>query len=358
MKKYGVIMAGGNGTRFWPLSRRETPKHLLNLSGKELMINEAVDRLSYTVDNKDIFIVTNVAQFESIIKATDGRISFDHVLSEPAARNTAACIGYAAIEIIKKYGDGIMIVTPSDTFIKDTAVFTRILSRAVEAAEKCDKLVTIGITPTFPSTGYGYIKYDNNEVADIKSVSEFKEKPDEKKAMAYFESGNYLWNSGMFVWKASVILKNFKRFIPDIYNDIMKIGDAMGKDNEYKLVSDIYAKIRSISVDYAVMEPCAAAKDVLVVPGDFGWNDLGSWDMMEVLHDVDENGNIVFGDAITVNTTNSIVYSNKKMITTVDIDNLIVVETSDAIMICPKNKAQDVKLITDTLEAMGRTELL
>ena len=161
MNKYGVIMAGGGGTRFWPLSRQKTPKQLLNLSGKELMVNEAIDRLSYTADKKDIFIVTNAAQVESMLKATTGRITPDHILSEPSARNTAACIGYAAMEILKKYGDGIMVITPSDAYIRDTAGFTRVLTEAVKAAEEQDKLVTIGITPTFPATGYGYIKFDS-----------------------------------------------------------------------------------------------------------------------------------------------------------------------------------------------------
>lgn len=358
MKKYGVIMAGGGGTRFWPLSRQKTPKQLLNLTGKEIMVNEAIDRLSYTANKYDIFIVTNAAQVDPMIQVTSGRILPNHILSEPAARNTAACVGYAAMEIVKKYGDGVMVITPSDAYIKDTAGFTRTLTEAVNAAEQTDKLVTIGITPTFPATGYGYIKFDKTQQDIAKTVAEFKEKPDEETAKAYLATGAYVWNSGMFVWKASVILKKFEQFIPDIYADLNKIGDAMDTEVEKETIENVYPNIRKISVDYAIMEPSAANGDVLVVPGEFGWNDVGSWDMMGVLHEKDENGNIAIGDTITINTTNSIVYSSKKLVATVGVDNLVIVDTPDAIMVCNKDKAQDVKLIVDQLNADGRKELL
>jgi mannose-1-phosphate guanylyltransferase len=358
MKKYGVIMAGGGGTRFWPLSRQKTPKQLLNLTGKELMVNEAVDRLAYVADKEDIFIVTNATQVEAMAKATVGRITPNHILSEPSARNTAACVGYAAMEIVKKYGDGVMVITPSDAYIKDTATFTRTLAEAVKVAEYQDKLVTIGIAPTFPATGYGYIKFDKTQDLDTKTVSEFKEKPDEKIAKEYFESGEYAWNSGMFVWKASVILSRFEKLIPDIYADLETIGNAMGKENEYEVINEVYPNIRKISIDYAVMEPAAANGDVCVVPGEFGWSDVGSWDMMGVLHESDENGNIILGDTVSINTTNSILYSRGRMIATVGVDNLIVVATSDAVLVCNKDKAQDVKLIVDTLNEAERKELL
>ena len=358
MKKYGVIMAGGGGTRFWPLSRQKNPKQLLNLTGKDLMVNEAIDRLFYTADKKDIFIVTNAAQVESMRKATKGRIRPDHILSEPSARNTAACVGYAAMEIVKKYGDGVMVITPSDAYIKDTAAFTRTLSEAVKAAEERDKLVTIGIAPTFPATGYGYIRFDKTQDTAAKTVAEFKEKPDEETARAYLETGAYAWNSGMFIWKAGVILDKFRQFIPDIYADLKQIGDAIGQDNEYDVVNAVYPNIRKISVDYAIMEPSASSGDVLVVPGEFGWNDVGSWDMMGVLHETDGQGNIALGDVIAINTTSSIVYSSKKLVAVVGVDNLVVVETPDAIMVCGKDKAQDVKLIVDNLNATGRKEFL
>ena len=358
MKKYGVIMAGGGGTRFWPLSRQKTPKQLLSLSGKELMVNEAIDRLSYTADKNDIFIVTNVSQVEPMLKATEGRIIPNHILSEPSARNTAACVGYAAMEIVRKYGDGVMVITPSDANIKDTPTFTRVLAEAIKAAEEQNKLVTIGIIPTFPATGYGYIKFDKSQDTPAKTVAEFKEKPDEETAKEYIATGSYAWNSGMFIWKASTILEKFQQFISDIYADLCKIGDAMNTDEEKEAIESVYPNIRKISVDYAIMEPSAANGDVLVVLGEFGWNDVGSWDMMNVLHDEDDNGNIMLGDTIAVNTTNSTIYSSKKLVAAVGVANLVIVETPDAIMVCNKDKAQDVKLIVDALNAADRKELL
>lgn len=357
MKKYGVIMAGGGGTRFWPLSRQKTPKQLLNLTGKDKMVNEAVDRLSYTADKDDIFIVTNVTQVPPMLEATAGRIRPDHILPEPSARNTAACVGYAAMEILRKYGDGVMVITPSDAYIKDTPAFTRVLSEAVKAAEEQDKLVTVGITPTFPSTGYGYIQFDKNGEAAM-PVLEFKEKPDEETAKAYLATGRYAWNSGMFIWKASTILEKFKALIPDIYADLEKIGDTMGTPAEKETIEAIYPNIRKISVDYAIMEPSAAAGDVLVVAGEFGWNDVGSWDMMGVLHEADAQGNIGLGDTLAIDTTGSVLYSSGKLVAAVGVQDLVIVETPDAIMVCHKDKAQDVKRIVDALKDADRTELL
>lgn len=358
MRVYGVIMAGGGGTRFWPLSRQKKPKQLLNLSGKALMINEAVERLSYTAKQEDIFIVTNSEQVSDMRKAVAEQIPSDHILSEPSSRNTSACIGYAAMEIIKKYGDGIMVITPSDAYIQDTASFTRTLATAVRAAEKEDKLITIGITPSFPATGYGYIKFDKEQNAEAKTVLKFKEKPDEETAKSYLSTGRYVWNSGMFIWKASTILKKFKEFIPDIYADIEKIGKAMNTDDEYRTIDKVYSEIRKISVDYAILEPSSIAGDVLVVPGNFGWNDVGSWDMMEVLHKPDSNGNIKIGDVLDIDTKNSVIYSNGRFVSVLGVENLIVVETSDSVMICDKGKAQDVKKIVDAIQEEGRTELL
>lgn len=369
MKVYGVIMAGGGGTRFWPLSRQAKPKQLLNLSGKEIMVNEAVDRLARTADKDDIFIVTNKTQAEAMKSVTAGRIKQDHILAEPSARNTAACIGYAAMEILKKCGDGIMVITPSDAFIKNSDEFTRVLSVAVKEAEDNDKLVTVGITPTFPSTGYGYIKFtkessasgadmaavpDNMGLRAMK-VEEFKEKPDLATAKEYVASGCYAWNSGMFIWKASTILKNFEKFLPEIYADIQKIGDAMGTASEYDVINSVYPQIQSISIDYGIMEK---SSDVMVVPGEFGWNDVGSFDMLKVMHDEDSDGNVVVGNCVNIDTKNSVVYSSGRLVTTLGLDNVVVVETEDGIMVCNKDRVQDVKLIVEKLKADGMKEYL
>lgn len=321
------------------------------------MVNETVDRMATAVPQDNIFIVTAAVQAPQMLDATTGRVKPDHVLAEPAARNTAACIGYAAMEIVKKYGDGVMLITPADHYIKDVPTLTKIFNTAIKTAEATDKLVTIGITPTFPATGFGYIKYQRSEEA-AKRAEEFKEKPDAVTAQQYVDSGEYVWNSGMFIWKASVILKKFEEYIPDIYTDLEKIGNAMGTEDEYQVLNEVYPDIRKISIDYAVMEPSAAKGDVLTVPGDFGWNDVGSWDMMTVLHDPDENGNVLLGNTLAVNTTNSICYSSGKLVSVVGMDNVVVVETPDAIMVCPKDQAQDVKCIVDKLAEQRKKEYL
>ncbi len=358
MKHYGIIMAGGGGTRFWPLSRQKTPKQLLNLSGKDLMVNEAVERMATVIGKSNIFIVTADVQAPAMITATQGKVFPGNILAEPAARNTAACIGYSAMEILRKYGDGVMIITPADHYIEDVPALTEIFKSAILTAEENDKLVTIGLKPTFPSTGFGYIKYDHETDGEVKSVIEFREKPDEETAKKYVESGRYAWNSGMFIWKASLILKKLEEYAPDIYEDLKTIGDAMNTPQEQEVLHNVYPNIRKISIDYAVMEPSAANGDVLVIHGDCGWNDVGSWDMMDILHDPDENGNICLGDVMTVNVKDAVIYSSTRTVTAVDVENIVIVETPDAIMVCRKDKAQEVKKIVDALNEVGRRELL
>lgn len=348
-------MAGGGGTRFWPLSRKARPKQFLNLTGKDILVNETIDRLSGCIAAEDIFIVTNVTQAELTLQETKGRIRRDHVLAEPAARNTAACIGYAAMEILKKYGDGIMCILPSDAYIQKVDVYREVIEKAVRTAEETDALVTIGITPTFPSTGYGYIKRVAKEAAVWYPVEEFVEKPDLETAKEYLADGNYLWNSGMFIWKASTILKKFEKLLPDIYECLVKIGDAMGTEQEKEVLNEVYPVIPKISVDYGIME---RSDDVVVLEGDFGWNDVGSYDALEVLYAPDENGNLQYGDCSLIDTENCICYAKDKLIATIGLKDVIVVETEDAVLVCPKDRAQDVKKITEKLEKDGKTEYL
>lgn len=356
MKTYGVIMAGGGGTRFWPMSRKAVPKQLLNLSGKDLMVNDTIDRFEGMIEKEDIYIVTNVVQADTMREATKGRLLEEHILAEPAARNTAACIGYAAMEIVKKRGDGIMCILASDHYIKDTDGFREILKKAAETAEKTDALVTIGINPTFPSTGYGYIRCgENAEGTEAFKVLDFVEKPDLETAMDYLDEGSYLWNSGMFIWKASTILGYFERLLPDIYACLVKIGDAMGTPDEQKVIEEVYPVIPKISIDYGIME---RADHVLVLGGEFGWNDIGSFDALQAIYDPDENGNIGAGKRVMIDTKNSIICANERLVATIGVEDVIVVETKDAVLVCHKSNAQDVKKVVEELEQMGETQYL
>ncbi len=358
MRCYGVIMAGGGGTRFWPLSRQDKPKQLLNLSGNDLLINETIDRLNRVIGLDDIFIVTNREQAQKTLELTNGRIKPDHILVEPCARNTCACIGYAAMEILTKYDDGLMVVLPADAYIKDVDSYVKNLRYAIKAAEAQDKLFTIGVEPSFPSTGYGYIRYDRRQEGIVKPVLEYKEKPDVATAAQYISTGEYLWNCGIFVWKASTILDKIRQHAEDIADQLTLLGEAMLTGQEECVKENIYPQLRKISIDYAVMEPSASAGDVVVIQGSFGWSDVGSWDMLQTIHHADTSGNILFGDALTLETENCVVYSKKKLIATLGVNNIVIVETDDAIFVCSKDKAQNVKSIVDVLIQEGRNDLL
>lgn len=349
---YGVIMAGGGGTRFWPLSRRRTPKQLLNLSGKDIMVNEAADRLAQVAAYRNLYIVTNCEQAEEMKRVTAGRIRADHILSEPAARNTAACIGYAAMKIVHDRGDGILVVTPSDAYIRDTQAFAAVLERAVDAA-RGGALVTVGITPTFPATGYGYIRCAKGEGA--LPVEQFIEKPPREKAEEYLASGRYFWNSGMFIWKASVILQRIEALLPELYSGLQTIAASFGREDEVRVTAQVYPTLPSVSVDKGILE---RTDGILVVPGEFGWNDVGSWDMLGALHPCDENGNIAVGDTIAVDTENTVLYAGGRLVAAVGVSDLVVVETPDAVLVCHRSAAQDVKKIVDRLKEAGREELL
>lgn len=350
---YGVIMAGGGGTRFWPLSRKERPKQLLNLSGKDLMINETLARLLKVTASENIYIVTNVGQVAAMKKAVGGRIPSENILSEPAARNTSACIGYAAAKIIKTRGDGVMIVTPSDAYVQNEIEYANVLKHAAVAAEN-GGIVTVGIKPAFPSTGYGYIKYEKSD-KKVNKAYRFVEKPDRVTAERYFNEGGYAWNSGIFIWKASVALDKIKMFLPDVYSDITRISEVIGTEKEIETLNEVYPSIRAISIDYGVMEK---SDDIRVIEGDFGWNDVGSWDMLNILHKTDENGNIAVGDAVIVDSKDSTVYSENRTVAVLGLDGIVVAETEDAVLVCPKSRAQDVKKIVEELNAKGKKDLL
>lgn len=355
MKTFGIIMAGGGGTRFWPLSTKAEPKQFLNLSGKDILVNETIDRQTAFIQKEDIFIVTNASQAKLMLEKTEGRIAEDHILAEPAARNTAACIGYAAMKIRKKYGDGILCIFAADHHIQDEEEYGRVMRLAVQTAEETDGLVTIGIRPTFPSTGYGYIRNSAEEGKAYRRVEEFVEKPDLETASAYVEAGNYAWNSGMFVWKASTILGYFERLLPDIYAHLVTIGEAMGTEREQEVLWQVYPSIPKISVDYGIME---RADHVLMLEGDFGWSDVGSWDTLDSVQKRDANGNITSGNTLLLDAKDCVIYGKNKLIAAIGVENLIVVEADQAVLVCPVDQAQRVKEAVEALSAAGREEFL
>lgn len=355
MKIYGVIMAGGGGTRFWPLSRRRKPKQLLNLSGNDLMINETIERIHRFIDYENILIVTNIEQVSDMMNAVGEKIKQENILVEPTARNTSACIGYAAEVIEKRFGGGIMCVFPSDHHIENAEEFVRIVNLGIQEVIKRDCIMTIGIQPVFPATGYGYIKFTDEEGIS-KAVEQFVEKPDRERAEQYLVEGKYLWNSGMFIWKTVTILREIKNHIPEVFACIEQIGRSVGKTEEKDVIEQVYPVIPKISIDYGVME---RSEIVRVIGGDFGWNDVGSWDMLEVLHGKDAQGNVSTGVHYGIDTKNSVIYgAGKKVVTTIGVEDIVVVDTEDALLVCKKDRVQDVKKMVDLLIESNHSELL
>ena len=248
-----------------------------------------------------------------------------------------------------------MCVFPADHCIQNLKKFGEVFKLAAEVADKENKLVTVGITPTFPSTGYGYIRYDKDMSSKVLPVKEFVEKPNYETAVSYLDAGCYAWNSGMFVWKASVILEKFKELLPDIYGCIEKIGAAMGTEQEQAVIDEIYPVIPKISVDYGIME---RADNVVVIPAEMGWDDVGSWETLGVLYDKDEQGNILRGEQVNIDTKDCISYAKNGLIATIGVENLIIVQTEDAVLVCSKDRAQDVKQVVDILKEQGKKEYL
>jgi len=349
---HAVIMAGGRGTRFWPRSREKKPKHLLDIVSDRTIIQETVDRIRPLVQPKNILIVTGRKHARELMKQLP-EVPEKNIIIEPVGRNTAACIGLAALHIQKKAKDDIMVVLPSDHAIGDPERYRTVIAAAARAADKENALVTVGIKPLSPHTGFGYLeggaslgRISGEEVFSVKSI---REKPDAKKARAFVQSGKFFWNSGMFVWKASTILKEIEQCLPDLYAGLMEIKSSLGTPSETRTVSRIYRGLASISIDYGVMEK---AQNVLVLPAEFGWSDVGSWDALWEISAKDQQGNAHTGGSpvLLADTGNSLVYSPKKLVALVGMKDVIVVETKDALLICKRGRSQDVKKIVDALE--------
>lgn len=360
MKKTAVIMAGGGGTRFWPVSRMTTPKQLARLTGDDVMINETIKHFDHIISREDTFIVTNEKQAELMSNILFEEVDRSHILIEPVQMNTAPCILYAALTMKKLYGDAVMAVLPSDHYIGDIREYERVLKLAMDTAEETDKIVTIGIRPSFPSTGYGYIRFSRDPIAsgsEVYNLRRFVEKPGLSIAREYVDSGRYLWNSGMFIWKASVILDCFKRYLPDMYEKMEAVYDRLDTPDEKAAIAEVYPTLEKVSVDYGIMEK---AEGVLCIPAEFGWNDVGSWDALDKVFKTDSKGNVIVGKTELIDCSNNVFFdkSGDRLITAIGIKDTVVVQTDDAIMVCSKDCVQDVKLMVDRLKATGREDLL
>lgn len=334
-------MAGGKGTRLWPRSREKFPKQFLEvIPGQGTLLQQSVKRISSLVDIKDVFIVTSRI-YKDIVSKQLPKLPKRNILCEPEGRNTSPAIEYASLVIKERYGDNVIsFVLPSDHIILKQQEFITCLKHAAQLANK-GSLVTLGIKPTEPNTGYGYIKVIKNS----ETAEKFVEKPDLKTAKVYYKSGNYYWNSGMFIWKISSIEKAFKQYMSKQHNAFIDLFKLKEKQREVKL-PNVYKSLESISIDYAVMEK---ANNVKVVKSDFGWDDVGSWLSLERINKLDKDKNYLDGNVIALDTKSSIIKSDKKLIATLGLKDVVVIDSKDAILIASKGSVKDIKKIFERL---------
>ncbi|MGI6680883.1 MAG: mannose-1-phosphate guanylyltransferase [Bdellovibrionota bacterium] len=350
---YMVIMAGGGGTRFWPLGKKAMPKQFLSISknGVSMIANTANRAKRFT--NNDVHVVTN-KKYADLVRS---HINNARIICEPVAKNTAPPIGLAALYLLKQNKDAIMIVCPSDHVIKNLDKLIEIYKEAIALAESRKTLITIGVTPEYPHTGYGYIKMGEHISNNSYTVERFVEKPKLELAKEYIATKKYLWNSGIFVWRADVILRKIKEYMPNLYENLMVINEAIGTPNENSVIEEYFPKIEAQSIDYGVMEK---AKDVCIVKADnLCWNDVGSLKEWGDNFSKDSDGNVNVGNGLLINTKNSICFAESDIPTfLLNVENVIVVNTGKEVLVCDKDTSQDVKLIVEELKKQNREDLL
>jgi mannose-1-phosphate guanylyltransferase len=355
---YVVIMAGGQGTRFWPRSRRQRPKQLLNIVGETTMLEQTVARLSPLVPTERIVVVAGRA-YHDLIRDSLPQLPDANFLFEPIGRNTAACVAWAALWVQQRAPDTVMAVLPADHLIRNEPEFLRVLTVAAQAAQPFNRLVTLGIQPTHPETGYGYIRVgeDGHRIdgRDVYRVAQFVEKPSRQKAEQFLAEGKYFWNSGMFIWRAASIWYEISRYLPQLTRELEAIRQATTADELTTVLDAVYPRLPSVSIDVGVME---RAQDVWVVPADIGWSDVGSWRALSELLTPDTQGNVVIGNLRGIDTNGCFIYSPQKLVATIGITDLVVIETDDVVLICPKDRDQDVRKLVELLEREGRQDLL
>ena len=342
-----LIMAGGKGERFWPRSREAYPKQFIDILGcGKTMLQLTVNRILPLTGIENIYVATN-ENYRNLVQEQLPDLPSCNILCEPVARNTAPCIGLGAAYMMKKHEDAVMMVLASDHLIRQENVYRDIMREAIQIAEKGDNIVTIGIMPSYPETGYGYIR--RNMAVSLENANKvecFVEKPSRETAKRYLASGEYLWNSGMFIWKTSTVMKAMKSFLPDIYGHLAKISSHIGMKDEKKVLQEEFLAMRSISVDYGIMEK---ASDIYILPGMFGWDDVGSWLAVERFKESDEDNNIFEGNVISAKTRNSIIEGGDRLIAAVGLDGIVVVDTDDATLISDKLHIEEIKKVLGQL---------
>jgi len=359
MELYALIMAGGEGKRFWPLSKKSRPKQFLPLAGEKSLIRETVDRILPLIPIERIYIVTGDIYADQTLEHLP-ELPEGNLILEPVGKNTAPCIAYGTLRIKKLNENSVTVVLPADHVIGDDEEFRSVLSFAANVANtKIDNgkypLITLGVTPTMPETGYGYIKGTNNKVESAENysaykVQEFTEKPNLKTALSFLEQGGYYWNSGIFIWRSSSIISAFSEVLPEWHDYFDEISSNIGSLSEGDSVSKFYGSIFGGSIDKLILEH---ADNTLVIPISFPWSDVGSWKALDEYLRVEENESIVRGKAVSIDSSGCLVFSHDKLIALVGVEDLVVVESEDSILVLNKERSQDVKKV---IEEINKTQ--
>ena len=358
---HAVIIAGGSGTRFWPKSRENLPKQLLNISGQETLIQNTVGRISSIISAENIWVITNEQHaFETCYQLKKMGFPPSQLLTEPIARNTAAAIGYSAKILSQRNPDAIMAVFPADHVITTIEPFLKLLKQAETIANE-NHLVTLGIKPTSPETGYGYIKQGKAIEENSFKVDRFIEKPDKLTAEKYLKEGSYYWNSGIFVWKVSTLLNEISLYLPKLHEQLEELtsntAPIKGKYPYQKLSESgkkIFHSLESVSIDHGVMEK---STNVAVLPAEIGWNDVGTWTSLAEISKNDSHGNVINGNVVSVENSDSIIQAENRLVAALGLKNIIVVDTPDALLVCAKERAQDIKKIVEKIKLEKRPEV-
>src|SRR5881296_4050334 len=361
---HAVILAGGRGTRFWPRSRTRTPKQLLNIVGKDTMLEQTVARLRPLIPAERIWTVTNSEQAAAVRKQVSAAAR-RRVLTEPVGRNTAAAIALAAIHVRDAaLGDALLAVLPADHYIEQAEKYRKIVTAALNMAREPGRMVVLGIPPTRPETGFGYVERTGEPITakgfPVFAVRRFTEKPELKLAQEYVASGNYHWNAGMFFWRVSTFLENLKALLPKTYAALEELTESIGTRSYDRKLHAIYPKLENISVDSAILEPATRVEGpprVFVIPAEVGWSDIGSWAAVYELLAKKTGENVLAGQGHTLDAEGNFFWSPSKFVAAIGVRDLVVVETPDALLICPRDRAQDVGKIVKWLEAQRRKEL-
>jgi len=349
---YAVIVAGGRGKRFWPLSREAKPKQLIALDGDKTLLRKTIERISPLIPKERIFIITARSHSKHVLESAHD-LPVENIIIEPKGRNTAPAIAFPASILLKKDPNALMVVLPADHVVGKEEKLIEDINTAIELAEMKKMIVTFGIRPTYPETGYGYIEVSNKIDSSYFHVRSFMEKPNRKKAKFYLESGRYLWNSGMFVFRADIFMARVKACLPKLNSAIEKHHlQGAGADS----LEEFYGSIEPVSIDKGVMEKSADV--IAVIAANFSWNDVGSWSALDDIWKADETGNRKSGcELVSISSESNTVYS-KKLVALLGVDNLIIVETDDALLICRKDRAQEIKSMVEEIERRGYADYL